>query len=114
MRNLFLFLTLSTTAMASGKLTLQPNFWLGEDKVTPMIGLGIYEPLVKVYIAYNGWTGYGEQPVLKGGVHWLTSKHDLDLYWDKLTISPGYTALLVLPYQKFQHNVHVKFTYKIW
>jgi hypothetical protein len=114
MKKLFLFLTLSTTAMASGKITIQPNFWLKEDKVTPTIGFGIYEPIIKGHLAYNGWTGYGEQPQEITDAHWFTSKHDIDIYWDKLTISPGFTAIYILPYKKFQQNVHVKLGFQVW
>jgi hypothetical protein len=105
----------SVGCFAGGKLTVQPNYWLEKGIMTPTVGLSVYEPIIKGFFAYNGWTGYGDQPVLAGeNVHWITTKHDLDFYLGKLSISPGYTASYVLPQKELHHNVHVKLGWQLW
>lgn len=113
---LFAILTaFSLSAFAGGKLTIQPNYWIDKEVVTPTVGLSVYEPLIKGLLAYNGWVGYGDQPASEAkNVHWFTMKQDLDIYLGRLSLSPGYTASYVLPQKELHHNVHVKFGWQLW
>lgn len=113
---LLIALLLPTLSFASGKITIQPGYYLGSKKVMPMGGLGIYEHLVGP-LYYNSWTGAGLQPRNEGNLLWLSSKHDLEMYFGKVAVAVGVTYRKaekgILEYPD-ESDVHVKLTYQIW
>ena len=113
---ILLALLLSCNAFASGKFTLQPSYDLDSKEWKPTIGLGIYEWLIGKGVAYNSWTGYGEQDfTLKEDTKWWTTTNSLDLHLPLgVTLSPGFKLSYVLPYKEFHKSVHVKLAYQLW
>lgn len=103
------------SAEASGKITLQNNFFDGGKKYRPMIGFGIYEPLFAGTVALNSWTGYGNQPFdLNPDVDWLTTKNQIDFHLSRFTLSPGFQYSFVSPFSDERAWVYVKLDYKLW
>lgn len=82
-------LLFSATVFASGKISLQGNWYDSGKNVKPMVGFGVYEKLVKnAYL--NAWTGYGVQPLeIKDDVNWYVAKAQVDMRFNKLTVAPG-------------------------
>lgn len=112
---LFVF---SSLAFGSGKLSVQPAYYLKADKMAMQFGIGVYEPLFGG-INYNQWTGYGWHPrVGEDAVGWFTTKHDLEVWDGNLGVAIGYTFQhasrpVDLIYSN-DHNVHFKLSYKLW
>lgn len=111
-------LLVSSLSFGSGKVAIEPAFYPRLDKVTPKIGLSIYEPLFMGF-AYNAWTGVGWQPrASESAVFWLTSRHDIEKWFGDLGISVGFTFRHAEQQGVFeiedQNDVHVKFQYKLW
>lgn len=97
---------MSASCYASGKLSVQGNFYDDGQQVRPMVGLSVYEKISK-RLAFNGWAGYGNQFLeTRNDVDWLVAKAQLDMNMKRLTVSPGvqYKVLLddnfrdVIPY----------------
>lgn len=109
-------LAVTVDAEASGKITLQNNFYNGGKDYRPLIGLGIYEPILfKGKVAVNSWTGYGNQPFdLNPDVNWFTTKNQIDFHLSKITVSPGYQYSFVWPYKEERQWFYVKLDYKLW
>ncbi len=102
-------------ASASGKITLQNNFFENGQKYRPMIGLGIYEPMFGGLVALNSWSGYGNQPFdFNPDANWMTTKNQLDFHIKRFTISPGFQWSYVLPYEEERSWVFLKVDYKLW
>ena len=102
-------------AMASGKLTLQNNFFEGGKEYRPMMGLNIYEPIGDGSLAFNSWTGYGTQPFdIHPDVDWFTTKNQVDFYFQRLTVSPGIQYSFVLPWEEDRTWLYLKLDYKLW
>lgn len=116
--SLFVLITcvmFSPGADASGKISIQNNFFDQGKKYRPMIGLGIYEPIFGGALAINSWTGYGNQPFdLSSDVDWFTTKNQLDFYFGKLTVSPGFQYSFVSPYKEDRSWLYMKLDYKLW
>lgn len=112
---LFGALLFSPPGNAGGKITLQNNFYEGGKKYRPMIGLGIYEPIFGGVVAFNSWTGYGNQPFdLSPDVDWFTTKNQIDIHIKRLTLSPGFQYSFVLPHKEERNWVFLKLDYKLW
>lgn len=108
----FLF---TSGAQASGKISLQNNFFEGGKKYRPMIGLGIYEPIFGGSVALNSWTGYGNQPFdLNPDVDWFTTKNQIDFHFKRMTLSPGFQYSFVSPFGEERSWVYFKVDYKLW
>lgn len=102
-------------AHASGKITLQNNLFKGGKEYRPMLGLAIYEPFFGGSLAFNSWTGYGNQPFdLSPDVNWFTTKNQIDFYLKRMTISPGFQYSFVDPYGEERSWVYLKLDYKLW
>lgn len=96
MKKLFIILatlTMASTAMATGKLVLQNNFYdfgKSEDIYKPMIGFAVYEKLMS-NTHFNSWIGGGSTPMEESDdVRWLVAKAQLDIQIKKVTVSPGF------------------------
>lgn len=110
-----LILAFAMNAEASGKLTLQNNFYNQGKDYRPMIGLGIYEPIFGGGVAFNSWTGYGNQPFdLNPDTQWFTTKNQIDFHMKRLTVSPGFQWSYVWPYNEERNWFYVKLDYKLW
>lgn len=112
---LLVLLFVSSTAFGSGKVSVQPNYWPHLNKVTPVVGLAIYEHISKGSVAYNSWTGLGDQPVLgKENVLWMTTKQEIEIYMGDLTVTPGIQINYIPETNDVLKNVHVKVSAKLW
>ncbi len=109
----------SVQAMASGKITLQNNFFQdnvnGGHDYRPMIGVQVYEFLIGKKVAVNSWTGYGVQPLeLKSDVEWFTTKNQLDFFVGRFTVSPGLQYAWIPTYNEHRLNPYLKLDWKLW
>ncbi len=106
---------LSTSAFASGKLQVQPNYFVDSKKVTPMVGLSIYEKFGKK-AAYNGWYGMGDQAFPdRQDVVWYSLRHAVDFYTPSpLVISPGVQSVIVDGQNKWDNRIFVRLSYELW
>jgi hypothetical protein len=119
MKILVLFLTmfvLTTSAFASGKLQVQPNYFVDSKQVKPMIGLSVYEKASFFKGAYNGWYGYGDQAFVdRSNVQWYSIRNAIDFYTpSKLVISPGVQSILVDGESRWQNRIFVRASYDLW
>lgn len=95
MRALLLVLTMSisTTAFASGKLSVEPRYNPKNEQTTYTVGLGVYETLIRNRVALNSWTGFGDS--IDDGLDadyskWFVTKNSVDLFLTEMVaISPG-------------------------
>ena len=112
---MFTLLLIGATAHATGKVSVQGAYYPNSDKFAPMFGLAIYEKMTGP-VAYNGWTGMGEQPFeLSPDVKWFSSRHDLDICLAKnLITSAGIRLSYVHPFSTWMHDLHVKVSYQLW
>lgn len=102
-------------AHASGKITVQNNFFNKGADYRPMIGLQIYETIWTGRLAFNSWTGYGNQPFdVNPDVNWFTTKNQIDVYYKRFTLSPGYQFSFVSPWKEQRDWVYLKLDYKLW
>lgn len=115
---LILLVLLPTKALASGKISAEPTYYLKSEKFGGQLGMTIYEHMFW-NLNYNQWTGGGIRPrFYEDGTFWFASKHDIDFNFGSLTVSPGYKfefnnaeSELV---EGVEHSVHVKVSYKLW
>lgn len=109
-------LLFSMSVFASGKLTVQPQYFSDSHKVTPLIGLSVYEKIFIPQVAYNGWIGYGDQAFVdKGNITWFSMKNMIDLHVsNKLTVSPGIQTVKTDRDSDYQNRYLVKVSYKLW
>lgn len=121
MRILFtilLALSLSTMAFASGKISIQGNYFGTESKdIKPMAGFGVYEKVARnLYV--NSWLGYGAQPLehRASDLDWFVAKAQLDLRMNRLTVSPGVQYKYVKDANvNIQDTIpFVKLDYQLW
>ena len=113
---MLLLLLVSSVASASGRISIQPNYWFNTKRWSPLVGLAVYEHIWRGRIAYNGWLGAGEQPFAgRESVWWYTMKHDIDVqFLPRLTISPGVQVNYIVPWKEVQGNVHAKLSVQLW
>lgn len=108
------------TSFASGKITLQDNVYDNGETHRQMVGLNVYESLKNVlpmgkYLAVNAWAGYGVMPLeVKGDVDWLVAKAQVDMYFGKITVSPGYQYKMLPGESHREHIPFIKFDYVLW
>lgn len=109
------FFTISSVAMASGKLTFQPMLYPKTDKVRMQVGLAVYEKLVGPF-AYNGWAGYGDGAFEgKKSEAWFTHKHLIEVQASsKFQFGFGYQAIKEEGNDIWDERLLGKFTYQIW
>lgn len=107
----------SNQAQASGKITLQNNFFDEGREYRPTVGFQIYEKLTRGS-AFNFWTGYGAQPLealnYDDNTNWYVAKGQLDLYFGRFTISPGVQYKKIIDDSFDDTHGFLKIDYKIW
>ena len=109
----------AVSAEASGKLSLQNNFFQDLDgkghTYRPMVGLGIYEFIFRKKVALNSWVGYGNQPLeLTPDVNWFTAKVQLDFFVGDFTLAPGVQYSYIPTYHEDRLNPYLKIDYRLW
>lgn len=102
-----LFLFLSQLCLASGRVSIENQYFLESKVLGPTLGLTVSEPLF-LGLDYVSWTGGGLNLEKKW---WMTSKHDIEIPISDFTISVG-AAYRLNP--KNESDVHVKVSYDIW
>lgn len=107
----------SANLLASGKLSIQPQYFTDTQKVTPQFGLSVYEKILySKKLAYNGWFGYGEPSEEDKDLgSWYVIKNSFDYYAsEKIVLSPGVQSSFSTGEEKPRHRVFVKLTYQLW
>lgn len=106
------------SAHASGKLSAQANVYDQGEHTRPVVGLAIYEQLMKfrqTSVAFNSFTGFGEVPFdTQSDITWFTTKNQLDLSNGKWTFSPGVQFLYSKPSGETRSLGFVKLSYNLW
>lgn len=114
MRAFLIAFLFSMTAFAGGKFTIQNNFYNEGKDYRPTFGLGIYQHLF-ANVAFNSWTGTGEQPFeFNPDTRWFTTKNQIDMHFDRLTVSPGVQYTHINPYKENRTHFYVRLDYKLW
>ena len=76
----------STAAFAGGKLTLKPSYHTKSEETNYMLGLSVYQPIMKS-LAYKGWVG-GELTQNKDE-QWTKTEQGVEAYYKRLAIGIG-------------------------
>lgn len=117
MRKLLLALVMlcGVNAWANGKISIQPTQNLEDGRMYFITGLSIYEKLNKMF-AYNSWTGMGEGVGEQANVYhdWYSSKHQLDIYLGKLTLSPGIRVMYDPGQNQAYYEGFGKLAFELW
>ena len=118
MKHLILTLALiiaAGSAQASGKLSLQNNFYNNGTEYRPLVGVAVYERLAKT-LALNSWVGYGVQPLeIKGDVNWLVAKAQVDMEFSRRwTVAPGVQYKTLLDDATTDLVPYIKVDLKLW
>lgn len=113
---LAIFTLLSVNCFASGKISVQGNYFWQSKQWFPQVGLSVYERLVGNTLAYESWTGGGGQDFeLHPDIRWYTTKQDLVLnLGHNLALAGGVQISYIRPYNEFNNNAHVKLSVKLW
>jgi len=111
-------LLVSTGAFASGKLIVQPNYLLDQQKFGGQVGLAVFEPLsVHKNFFINSYTGFGTAPwETRDTTHWLTVKNTFEMplmNW-KMIVGVGFQLNYSVKDHDFNNNVHAKISYQLW
>ena len=118
MKKILFLLFLSANCFASGKVSLEPDYYLNYKKLGAKSGISIYEHLFGP-LSYNGWSGVGVRPkYYSDAVFWAVSQHSLEFWVKKVAVAPGYGLFYNnsddgLP-KGIEQVVSLKLTYKIW
>jgi hypothetical protein len=107
---------ISMSAFSSGKIMVQPQYFVAAKKVTPMVGIAIYEKFASIPAAYNGWAGLGDVVFAdQNTTRWYSVRHAIDLYTKSpLVWSPGVQSVKAEGQADWDHRVFVRATYQIW
>lgn len=112
-----LSLVVSCNLMASGKISVQPSYFIQTGKAGAQAGIAIYEHIAGG-VAYSGWTGLGLQPRAgEGSVLWVTSKHSLEKNFGDLGVGLGFSIRHAEQEILGLYNdqeVFVKLSWKLW
>lgn len=112
MLTILLIVTGATSAQATLKLQTQGNFY-EKDLVKPQVGLSYYEKLWK-FTAVNAYAGYGNIPEAElSDINWYVAKAQVDIYWGKFTIAPGYQYKAGHPGGDEVHHPYIRIDYKL-
>jgi hypothetical protein len=117
---IFSFLSIPATAL-DGKVQLINKFHDDGAVYKPMLGLNLHHNLHKV-VGLNLWTGASEEPTDSGeDVRWWVTKGNVDMYFGKLIVSPGYHYGIVhgidqydAKFRKNKEYVFLKLEYKLF
>lgn len=114
---LFLSLCLimfGSMASASLKVSTQVNAYEEGHNPRPSAGLVYYQPVFK-RLALNAYAGVGDEPFeMKDDVVWYVGKAQLDVYFGKWTVAPGYAYKHAEPYSESRHYGYLRVDYKIF
>lgn len=118
MKKLFItlmLLTASVTAMASGRLTVQPMYDKNtKEFVMPQVGLSVYQKMGDK-VAYNGWAGFGEPLLEVSKPNWISMKHSLEFYHKQFVVAPGFQVVWDTTGFENRHDlIFVKLGYQLW
>ncbi len=116
MKNLMFVLLVALmpfSAFASGKLTMNGNYYKADGDLKPSVGLAIYEPLAPGFVAYNGWLGLGGE-YRKRDFEWASTKHMIEFYINKVTIGAGFMLEYDRKDKQIVDSLVVKAEYKLW
>lgn len=113
---MIMLMLVNVNAFASGKISVQGNYWWQTKQWYPQVGLSVYERLVGNTLAYESWTGGGGQDFeTNPDVQWYTTKQDLVLNMGhNLSLSGGVQISYIKPFNDFNNNAHVKMSVKLW
>lgn len=112
MKLLAVMVLLSNVVFGYGKVSVNPNYSLTKNKYYPIVGLVVYEDIIKNDVSYQSWTGFGEE--IYDHYDWFITKHEVDFYWNKLSLSPGYKFKYVVGDRDIQHDIGLNLKVKIW
>lgn len=105
---------LPLSAMASGKISLQGN-WYNEGKdVRPVVAIQAYEKVAKnLYL--NAWAGYGNQFLeVRDDVDWAVAKAQIDMRMKQWTFSPGVQYKYLIDSRVDDVIPYLKADYQLW
>jgi hypothetical protein len=110
----------SSSAFASGKLTLQPMYSSTGEFLRPQIGLSVYEKTKFKNLSYVGWIGTGPSltmvPPENENLQWYTMKHSFESYFGRFAIGPGFQTTWndIDGFSKRIDVIYVKASYQLW
>ena len=116
--SILLSFALVSPAFASGKLTVEPRYSVKANDWTPMIGFGVYEPVMGKSVFLNSWlgTGYSVEKN-KPKEQWYNLKNSLEVRpFNRLTLGAG-VGVEYTPDSKGQHwdsTLFVKVALQLW
>ena len=109
------FTLFSTFAFATGKLSVQGNWYNDGQAVRPMVGLSVYEKLFVDNIHLNAWTGYGTQFLeTNDDVNWYIAKAQIDIRNSRLTYAPGVLYKRLVNEQFEDVIPYLRLDYQLW
>lgn len=118
MKKFAFLLLVSTNLFASGKITLNGNYFTKTERTLPSVGVNSYED-TGLGFAVDTYVGTGIAPRYNWpDVYWWVARADVVFpLSENLTISGG--ATLRMSEQEWigvedESNIHVKVSYKIW
>lgn len=112
--SLFLIFCSTSVQALDGKLTLQNNFYDGGKHYRPLIGLGLYQKITK-HTAINAWSGMSEEPFEhRNDAAWWVGKAQVDFYFGRFTISPGYQMRHLFRQGEDRDYMYVRVDYKLF
>jgi hypothetical protein len=114
---ILLCLFISSSAFASGKLVLQPEYDTDLKTVYPTVGLSVYEKLADSWFYINSWTGFGQtefQYVEK--TTWITAKNliELPMFKHAVVVGVGFENSYIPTHAVWHHSIVGKLAVKLW
>jgi hypothetical protein len=108
-----LSILVSSTALASGKVSIEPRYLIKDKKVGAALGLSIYQKIVGP-LAVNIYAGTGFDPSQDGVDNWVSAKADIELQFQKLTVALGAKGEADVDPLFCEPSVYAKVAYQIW
>jgi hypothetical protein len=108
---------LASSAMAGGKISIQPQYHLQSKKMGVTSGISAYKHLAGP-VSLNSWAGIGYRPSsFNEGSIWTSAFLDVDLQLGKIVVSPGIQYRIAKEFGNTWEqdpSVNVKLSYIIW
>lgn len=108
---------LCVNTYAGGKVTFGGKYFSNTDEIRPIMGLSVYEKIVKNRLYFNGWAGLGQVPnKYEETTTWKTIKANLDVPLDnwKWIVSGGASVTKTEPWNETIKAFEAKVSYKLW
>lgn len=105
-------LLLNNLSYGSGKITVEPRYFLDSGNVGYMVGFGVYESLF-AGINYNMWTGIGTN----NQSTFFHSRNDLEKHFGRLCVGVGISlndSSGNIELLDGNTNAHLRISYKFW